>query len=137
MRMTIAVLVAAFALFAMPAVSNAGSVNGTWQSESGKTRVKMSKCGGSVCGTIVWVKNPGKDVKNQDASKRGRNLVGIRMVKFSETGANEYEGTLYNDENGKTYSGKMSLSSANKMKMSGCIAGGLICHSTSWTRVGN
>jgi uncharacterized protein (DUF2147 family) len=42
----------------------AGGVNaaadpvGTWQTENGRSRVKIVPCGDALCGTIVWLKDP-------------------------------------------------------------------------------
>ena len=38
----------------------AAEIVGTWQRSNGESRVRMSPCGGGVCGTITWLKNPGK-----------------------------------------------------------------------------
>ena len=31
---------------------------GTWLTEGGKSRVRVVNCGGNLCGTIVWLKEP-------------------------------------------------------------------------------
>jgi len=48
-------------------------------------------------------------------------------------GANAWAGTAFNPEDGKEYSGKMSLEGAD-LTTAGCILGGWICKSFSWTR---
>ena len=50
------------------------------------------------------------------------------------TGENVWAGTAFNPEDGKEYSGKMTLS-GNNLVTAGCVFGGLICKSVSWTRV--
>jgi uncharacterized protein (DUF2147 family) len=53
---------------------------GTWLTEGGKSRIKIADCGGALCGTIAWLKEPtdpdtGKpktDKNNSDAGKRNR-----------------------------------------------------------------
>ena len=53
-----------------PAAAQKLSPAGTWLSQTGETRVRIAPCGGQMCGTIVWVKTPGKDVHNPDPGKR-------------------------------------------------------------------
>lgn len=95
--------------------------------------MRITPCGGAFCGAIVWVSKPGKDVNNPDASKRERSLIGVQMVTMKPQGGASYTGHLYNYQDGKTYSGKASVSSAG-LELSGCVLGGLICRAQTWTR---
>ena len=47
---------------------------------------------------------------------------------------NQWKGKVYNAEDGKTYTGFIQLTSANKLKLEGCVMGGLICKGETWTR---
>ena len=116
-----------------PAAAQKLNPAGTWLSQTGETRVRLAPCGGQMCGTIVWVKTPGKDVHNPDPSKRGRDLVGLPMITMSPSGADQWKGTLYNYTNGKDYTGTMKMVSQNTMELSGCV-GGIFCRSQTWTR---
>jgi uncharacterized protein (DUF2147 family) len=49
-------------------------------------------------------------------------------------GGGKYEGKVWRPSNNKIYMGKMTLS-GNKLKLQGCVAGGLLCSSQNWTRV--
>lgn len=123
----------AAALVSAPALAQ--SPVGTFASQSGDTRVRFAPCGEQICGTIVSVRGQTRDEKNENASLRNRNLVGIRMITMRPAGANAWQGTLYNFQDGRTYNGRMSMPSANSMSLSGCVLGGLICRSQTWTRV--
>jgi uncharacterized protein (DUF2147 family) len=81
-------LLLAFA--ATPVQAQKPSPAGTWLSQSGETRVRLAPCGAQMCGTIVWMRNPGKDVNNPDPAQRGRDLVGIRMITMSPAGDTEW-----------------------------------------------
>ncbi|MFN3853691.1 MAG: DUF2147 domain-containing protein [Phreatobacter sp.] len=131
--LAIAALALASALAAGPALAQ--EPIGTFVSQSGDTRVRFAPCGNQICGTIVSVRGQTRDEKNEDASLRGRNLVGVRMITMRPAGANAWQGTLYNFQDGKTYNGRMSMPNANSMSLSGCVLGGLICRSQTWTRV--
>ena len=45
-----------------------------------------------------------------------------------------YAGKVWRPSNDKIYVGKMQMS-GNKLKLKGCVAGGLLCSSQTWTRV--
>jgi uncharacterized protein (DUF2147 family) len=117
--------------------------SGTWLTEQGRARVRIADCGGTLCGTIVGLKEPndpdtGKpklDKNNTDASKRTRPLIGVAMVfGLKPDGANKWSAQVYNPDDGKTYSGNIIEQGANALKMEGCVLGGLICKGQTWTR---
>jgi uncharacterized protein (DUF2147 family) len=133
MRFAIAAMLAA-SMLATPALGQAGDPSGTWLTESGDTRVRIAKCGAALCGTIIASKHP-KDINNPDPSKRDRSLVGVQMISEIVPAGDGFSGQLYNPQDGKTYLGKLKLTDAKAMQLSGCILGGLICRSQTWTRV--
>jgi len=125
-------------MFAVLAAGSAAAqdAKGTWLSESGETRIRIAPCGAELCGTVVWQKVPGKDVNNPDAAKRGRDIVGLRMIYgMKASGGSEWTGQLYNFQDGKVYTGKMTLAGPSSLSLSGCVLGGLICRAQTWTRV--
>jgi uncharacterized protein (DUF2147 family) len=116
---------------------------GTWQTENGRSRIRIAPCDGDLCGTIVWLKEPndpesGKpktDRNNADSSKRGRPLIGVPIVlSMKPNGANKWAGQVYNAEDGKTYAGNITELSPTSLKLEGCALGGLICKGQTWTR---
>jgi uncharacterized protein (DUF2147 family) len=48
--------------------------------------------------------------------------------------ANKWSGQVYNAEDGKTYSGSITLQDARTLKLEGCVLGGLFCKAQTWTR---
>jgi uncharacterized protein (DUF2147 family) len=117
---------------------------GTWHTEEGKATVRIAACGPALCGTIIALKEandsdtgkPKTDKNNTDTSLRSRPMVGVQVVlnmKPSGT-ANKWSGQVYNAEDGKTYTGSLTLQDANTIKLEGCILGGLVCKSATWTR---
>ncbi|MFL4977427.1 MAG: DUF2147 domain-containing protein [Xanthobacteraceae bacterium] len=116
---------------------------GTWLTENGRSRVKVADCGGALCGTIVWLKEPndpetGKpktDKNNADAGKRSRPLIGVPIViSMKPNGSNKWSGQVYNAEDGKTYSGNLTEQGPNAVRLEGCALGGLVCKGQNWTR---
>lgn len=116
---------------------------GTWLTGDKKGKVKIVNCGGAICGTLVWLQEPNDpethqpktDKHNADASKQGRPLLGIPIVLSMKPNGDEvWEGQVYNAEDGSTYSGSFTMTGGNSAQLKGCVMGGLICKSQTWTR---
>jgi uncharacterized protein (DUF2147 family) len=116
---------------------------GTWLTGDKKGKVKIVNCGGAICGSLVWLAEPNDpdthqpktDKHNADASKQGRPLIGIPIVLSMKPGGGDvWQGQVYNAEDGGTYSGSLTMTGANSADLKGCVMGGLICKSQTWTR---
>jgi len=102
--------------------------NGVWMLDSGKVTVRITPCGASLCGAIVGLAKPlnkeGKpkvDRKNPNESLRNRPLMGLTILaNMRPAGENRWSGTIYNADDGRTYSSYMKLSGSN-MKVKGCV----------------
>jgi uncharacterized protein (DUF2147 family) len=121
----------------------AAEPTGTWYTADKDSQVRITNCGGALCGALVWLKvpndpdtgRPKTDKNNADASKQNRPLLGIPIVlAMKPSGANVWSGDVYNAQDGKTYSGSFTMTGANSAELKGCVLGGLICKSQSWTR---
>jgi uncharacterized protein (DUF2147 family) len=123
--------------------AGAGDPTGTWHTAGRLAQVLIAKCADNLCGTIVALKDPidpatGKpqtDSENEDTAKRNRPVMGIQVViGMRPAGANTWSGQLYSPEEGKTVSGNLTLKDANTLTVQGCVMGGLLCRSETWTR---
>lgn len=100
-------------------------VIGTWLRDNGESRVRFARCGDAICGTVSWLKDPAT----------AKSKIGQRVFfGMKPNGANAWAGTAFNPEDGREYSGTMSLS-GNTLTTRGCVMGGFICRSVNWTRV--
>jgi uncharacterized protein (DUF2147 family) len=134
--------IAAAGLLALALASGSASAQkaedavGTWLNPDNGSNVEFYKCGEGVCGKIVKNTDGQKtDDKNPDASKRNRPIVGLVIMQGAKkTGDNKWSGQLYNRENGKTYSGTVTVKSKNELDLSGCVAA-VLCKTVTWTRV--
>jgi uncharacterized protein (DUF2147 family) len=118
-------LLAAAVLAASMSAAAGGDVKGEWTRADGKAKVRFITCGGdAVCGSISWLRDP----KN-DPGKVGQQVFFDMKPKAEDVWA----GSAFNPEDGKTYSGKMTLA-GDHLTTAGCVLGGLICKSMSWTR---
>jgi uncharacterized protein (DUF2147 family) len=122
------------------ALAKAGDPNGTWS--MGKVTIKVTGCGGGLCGTIVALKEPiskidGKpkvDRENPDASKRKRPLIGLAvLIGMKPAGEGKWQGAIYNPDDGNTYSASIKLD-GDKMKVKGCVAG-ILCKTNNFVRL--
>ena len=108
---------------AMSSAAFAGDVTGEWARVDGLAKVRFAPCGSAVCGAITWVKDP------KSPGKVGQQV----FFDMKPAGDNKWTGSAFNPEDGKTYSGKMTMS-GNSLNTAGCILGGMLCKSVDWTR---
>ena len=120
----------------------AADPSGTWLTQGGNSRIRVADCGGALCGTIIWLKEPndetGKpktDKNNSDAAKRSRPLMGVQIVLgMKPDGADKWKGQVYNAEDGKTYTGNITYAGGNSLTLQGCALGGLVCKGQPWPK---
>ena len=120
----------------------AQSAAGVWLTKDQDAHIRIGDCGGSVCGTIVWLKEPidkatGKpatDEHNPDVAKRSRPLMGVQvMYGMKPAGPGKWTGHLYNADDGKTYEGSLTVLGSNSVHVEGCVMG--LCGGEDWQRV--
>ncbi len=115
---------------------------GTWLTQQSDARIRVAKCGTSMCGTIVWLREPidpatgqpQADSKNPDPGKQSRKILGMRIFAMAPDGQGAYSGGIYNADDGQTYRGKISLRSADRLEVEGCA--GPLCGSEIWSKFG-
>ena len=116
---------------------------GTWYTADKDSEVRITNCGGSLCGNLVWLKEPNDpatsrpktDKNNADASKQSRPLLGVQIVlgmKPSGT-PDQWSGNVYNASDGKTYTGSFTMTGPNTAELKGCVMS-IICKTQAWTR---
>jgi uncharacterized protein (DUF2147 family) len=117
---------------------------GTWATAHGGAHVEIKDCGGKLCGTIIWLKNPHDkngqdsiDSNNPDASLRTRKILGLPLLNgFVQDGSSNVwsDGTIYNPDNGKTYSCKLTVQNDGTMRVRGYVGLSLLGETQIWTR---
>ena len=108
---------------AAAATEGADSIFGNWSRDDGAARVKVANCGGQICATNIWIKNP---VKQNEK-------VGDQLIFTIKATNNEWSGSAYDPQRKLNLSVKLKAT-GEMMVTTGCIIGGLICHSTRWTK---
>ena len=118
-------------------------VSGIWLTAAGDAKVRISPCGSTLCGIIVWLKNPidpatGKpqiDDKNSNKALSHRPIIGINLFSSMHAAtANQWSGKIYNADNGKTYSSELRLAGAKKLEVRGCVMS-FLCGGETWTKL--
>jgi uncharacterized protein (DUF2147 family) len=118
---------------------------GVWQPSSGKAKVKIEKIGTKYYGKIVWLKEPNDpntqkpkvDKNNPDESMRNVPLKGYRMLKdFVYGGKDQWnEGTIYDPENGSTYSCEINMKDKSTLEIRGYIGVKALGRTDVWKRL--
>ena len=121
----------------------AGEPTGIWLTQAGDARVRVSKCGGGICGVIVGLKQPidpatGKpqvDDKNPNPALAKRPIIGLPLFSgMHPSGPGKWSGQIYNADDGSTYASNVSVTGPDTLRVEGCL--GAFCGGETWTRVG-
>ena len=142
MRMVaVAAVSLGLAVVAGPARAVDGAT-GTWRLSSGKVTVRVSPCGGGLCGRVVALRKPRDDKgrprldkENPIPALRSRPVIGLTILSnMRANGQGTWSGTIYNPDDGNTYSSSMQLLGPSTMKVNGCVVG-VFCKSMKFIRV--
>lgn len=109
----------------------ADPVEGLWQTQpdgGGFAHVALAPCGPKLCGRVTRT-------FHLDGTEYDTDLVGEYLVwDMLPVGGARYEGKVFQPSTGRTFLGRAELT-GDRLKMSGCVLGGLICKSQTWARV--
>jgi uncharacterized protein (DUF2147 family) len=120
-----------------------GDVGGIWLTQAGDAKVRVSRCGGGICGVVVWLKDPinpttGKpqvDDKNPNPSVAQRPMIGLPLFSgMRASGQSRWSGEIYNADDGNSYASNVSVSGPDTLRVEGCV--GALCGGETWTRSG-
>ncbi len=122
MKRSLLSIAAAMALCAPSASFAADAIYGVWSRDGHPAdKLEFYDCSGKLCakGTIPEADGSPAPIILRSAAK---------------TGPNSWKGELYNPDDGKTYTGKITYDSPTQLTMSGCLVA-FLCQSETWTRV--
>lgn len=132
---------AAFALLAtlsFAASAQEPGIAGYWATGTQGVIVRIEPCDGSVCGRLVALRPGGltEDLNNDDESLRVRRLCNLVILEgFRQESPTEWvDGEVYDPESGNTYSGSMTLESADTLDLRGYVGIPLFGRTETWTR---
>jgi uncharacterized protein (DUF2147 family) len=107
---------------------------GEWLVAEKTARIRIADCAGTMWGVVAWEADPGVDAKNPDPAKRTRPTLGMPiLLGMTSDGKDRWSGRIYNSENGKFYSGGITMLAEDSLRVRGCILG-FLCGGENWTR---
>src|SRR3984885_12482600 len=115
----------------------AADPTGDWLVADAVAHIRVAECSGNMWGAVVWEKEPGGvDEHNPDVSKRSRPTLGIPVLinMKKKPGVDQWEGEVYNANDGKTYSSTIKPVGSDKLEIQGCVLG-FLCGGETWTRI--
>jgi uncharacterized protein (DUF2147 family) len=128
----------------MQAQVKADDIVGVWLTHGNEpAKIQIYKSGEKYYGKIIWLKNaldkagkPQTDINNPDKTKRANAIIGLVMLSdFKFNGDDEWKGgSVYDPENGKSYSGYMYLKGTNTLRLRGYVGISLFGRTETWTR---
>ena len=143
-------LLCALSLFAAPAFAGGDDIVGVWLDSGKDAKIQIFKCGQKYCVKVVWMIEPvyppnssygppghiKVDRSNPDPAQRSTPILGLQMMRdFEYDGAGFWKnGVVYDPDNGKTYSARMSMVSPKVLNLRGYIGISLFGRTEVWTR---
>lgn len=128
MRFLALVLSGLAMLGAMPA-----SADELWLNPHNSVAVRTGACGDRLCGWIVWANGEAR----ADAHDAGVNdLIGTALLQdYQRVGRGRWKGTVFVPDMDHRFSSEIDQISPTRLKVKGCLIGGLICKSQVWSRI--
>ncbi len=123
--------------------SKENSLVDTWVTEENKSNIQIVEKDGKFYGRIAWLKEPTYedgtkkiDKNNPKEKHQADPLIGLWILKgFTYSGENKWEeGTVYDPENGKTYSCEINMTDKDTIEVRGYIGISLIGRTSVWKR---
>jgi uncharacterized protein (DUF2147 family) len=139
----VSAIVASIWLAAVPAIGQSAIASendapiGRWLTDNGNLEVEIARCGEALCGTVVKVlANRSMSGGGEMVAADNRSPLGMTLLKdFKAAGGGEWQGEIYNRENAKTYSCKISLSTPDRLTVRPYVGLPLFGKTLTWTRV--
>jgi len=120
----IAPALVAFIVGCAPAAAASNDIFGTWLRDDGNARVRVAPCGGAICATNLWIRDPHKQGEK----------VGDRLEFNIKPAGEGWRGKAYDPQRKLTFSATLTAE-GSAMTTKGCMMAGLICRSTNWQRL--
>lgn len=132
-KLIAALLLTAVAVPAAAANRPAAQPEGFWLNPHSSVAVRAAPCGANLCGWIVWANHEAQaDAKDGGVGR----LVGTELLQnYHADGGSTWTGTVFVPDMGRRFASKIALIGTDRLKVQGCILGGLICKSQIWTRI--
>ena len=138
----------AFALLCAPLSQTATAQSvapeeGLWINDSGEGAIEIKKCGRSLCGYIVWLKDPmsrnggpKRDIYNPKPKNRRNLICGLQVLcRLEPVSSGGFDnGWIYDPKKGKAYDAAIRLVSKNQLEVLGYLTLKALGKTFYWTR---
>lgn len=142
-------LLTTFSVLAAEPVAGADRILGLWVTDKGAAHVEIYRENDLYHGRIVWLAEPlypagdaetgqpKHDRNNPDSAQRAQPILGLQIMRmFHASEAGRWEGgTIYDPDNGETYSCKLWLTDDGTLKVRGYVGFSLFGRTTEWLPV--
>ena len=128
-------MVLILAIFALAQMDNPAKtgLEGRWRNPNSSVIIIIESCNLSVCGRVEWASEKAVD----DARKRGAvALIGATLLNdVVAKGDGRWKARLFVPDLGKTSGAELRLVGTDRLKVTGCALGRVLCKSQIWTRI--
>ena len=100
----------------------ASGPNGIWMRDDGNAKVRISRCGSSICATNLWIRD----------SSKGEAVGDKLIMSLRADSAETLSGTAYDPKRKASYAISVTVKPGGLVTR-GCIIGGLLCRSVYWS----
>jgi uncharacterized protein (DUF2147 family) len=142
-RTSASILLSTMLLAAGPALAQEAGpaaetgVLGRWLTHTGNVEIEIAPCGEALCGAVVKVlANRSMSRPGEMSPPESRPTVGMTILKnFVSSGKGEWQGEIYDREEAKTYSCRISLQAQDELIVRPYVLLPLFGKTLIWTRV--
>ena len=104
------------------AAQQTADLSGVWLRDDGNARVRIASCGNDICATNLWIGD----------TSGGEEAGDVLVMTLEPRSKTQLRGTAYDPKRDRTYSITVQLRE-NRLVTRGCVLGGVLCRSVSWT----
>lgn len=143
MLRSVVIAVGCLALVRLPGTASAADLQGVWLTADKDAVLRITRCANRFCGRIIWLENatdrsgsPRLDQKNPDPAKQAQRICGLVVITgLTPVGPDRWDGSVYNPQDGQTYSGSITVLSDESLRVRAYIGLPIFGRSETWTRV--
>lgn len=104
-----------------------------WLGPYRNVKVETGDCNGNLCGWVVWA-TPEAEAEAREGGVQ--HLVGTELLQdYRQVARDRWQGRVFVPDMGRTFYSTITRLDPGRLKISGCILGGLVCKSQIWRRV--
>ena len=109
-------------------------LSGQWKNPKGSVIVRLTPCGGAICGVVINASAHAKDTARKGGTP---NLIGTRILSdLRPTGDGIFKGQAFDPKRNIHAAATVRLVGRDSLEVRGCAFLGLVCMEQRWTRIG-